>query len=167
VILCKRKAQAEEALKVVKGIMDKLELTLHGEKTRLVDMYFGKDSFDTYGHISGDQTLIRIAEVIKGVIKRAGEFAARYGGEEFVAILMNTTAEGAAFVAEQIRTRVEELGIENREIKNVVTVSLGVASVVPDNEMEPNELIDAADRALYKAKEYGRNNVTVWESQQE
>lgn len=122
---------------------------------------------DTYGHLSGDQTLIRIAEVIKGVIKRPGEFAARYGGEEFVAILMNTTAEGAAFVAEQIRTRVEELGIENREIKNVVTVSLGVASVVPDNEMEPNELIDAADRALYKAKEYGRNNVTVWESQQE
>ena len=167
VILCKRKAQAEEALKVVKRIMDKLELTLHGEKTRLVDMYFGKDSFDTYGHLSGDQTLIRIAEVIKGVIKRPGDFAARYGGEEFVAILMNTTAEGAAFVAEQIRTRVEELGIENREIKNVVTVSLGVASVVPDNEMEPNELIDAADRALYKAKEYGRNNVTVWESQQE
>ncbi len=119
---------------------------------------------DTYGHLSGDQTLIKIAEVIKGVIKRPGDFAARYGGEEFVVILMNTTAEGAAFVAEEIRTRIEELGIVNRETKNVVTVSLGVASVVPDNEMEPNELIDAADRALYKAKEYGRNNVTVWES---
>jgi diguanylate cyclase (GGDEF)-like protein len=88
---------------------------------------------DTYGHLSGDQTLIRIAEVIKGVIKRPGDFAARYGGEEFVVMLMNTTAEGAAFVAEEIRTRIEELGIENREIKNVITVSLGVASVVPDN----------------------------------
>ena len=120
---------------------------------------------DTYGHLSGDQTLIKIAEIIKGVIKRPGDFAARYGGEEFVVILMNTTAEGAAFVAEEIRTRIEGLGIENREIKNVVTVSLGVASVVPNNEMEPNELIDAADRALYKAKKYGRNKVTVWESQ--
>ena len=120
---------------------------------------------DTYGHLSGDQTLIKIAEIIKGVIKRPGDFAARYGGEEFVVILMNTTAEGAAFVAEEIRTRIEGLGIENREIKNVVTVSLGVASVVPNNEMEPNELIDAADRALYKAKKDGRNKVTVWESQ--
>ncbi len=114
---------------------------------------------DTYGHLSGDQTLIRIAEAIKGVIKRPGDLAARYGGEEFAVILKSTTAEGAAVVAEEIRTRIEELRIENREIKNVITVSLGVASVVPDNEMAPYELIDAADRALYKAKEDGRNCV--------
>ena len=120
---------------------------------------------DTYGHLSGDQTLIRIAEVIKGVIKRPGDLAARYGGEEFVVMLMNTTAEGATVVAEEIRTRIEGLGIESEKIKNVITVSLGIASVVPDNEMAPNELIDAADRALYKAKEDGRNKVMVWESQ--
>jgi diguanylate cyclase (GGDEF)-like protein len=120
---------------------------------------------DTYGHLSGDQTLIKIAEVIKVVIKRPGDLAARYGGEEFVVMLMNTTAEGAAVVAEEIRTRIEGLVIENREIKSVITVSLGVASVVPDNGMEPDELIDAADRALYKAKEGGRNKVMVWKMQ--
>ena len=121
---------------------------------------------DTYGHLSGDQTLIRIAEVIKGVIKRPRDLAARYGGEEFVVMLMNTTAEGAAVVAEKIRKGIEELGIVNERIENVITVSLGVASVVPDNEMVPNELIDAADRALYKAKEDGRNKVIVWGNQQ-
>ena len=121
---------------------------------------------DTYGHLSGDQTLIRIAEVIKGVIKRPRDLAARYGGEEFVVMLMNTTAEGAAVVAEKIRKGIEELGIVNERIENVITVSLGVASVDPDNEMVPNELIDAADRALYKAKEDGRNKVIVWGNQQ-
>lgn len=122
---------------------------------------------DTYGHLAGDQTLIKTAEVIKNAIKRPGDIAARYGGEEFVVILMNTTAKAAATVAEEIRTKVELLGIENREIKSVITVSLGVASLIPDNGMEPNWLINAADRALYKAKEDGRNKVVVWENQQE
>jgi diguanylate cyclase (GGDEF)-like protein len=122
---------------------------------------------DTYGHLTGDQTLIRIGEVIKGVIKRPGDLAARYGGEEFVVMLMNTTAEGATVVAEEIRTRTKELEIENGSINDVITVSLGVASVIPDKEMAPKELIDAADRALYKAKESGRNKVIVWKHQEE
>jgi diguanylate cyclase (GGDEF)-like protein len=121
---------------------------------------------DTYGHLSGDQTLIKIAEVIKGIAKRPGDLAARYGGEEFVVLLMNTTAEGAIIIAEKIRRKIEELEIENREIKSVITVSLGVASAVPEKEMVPNELIDAADKALYKAKEEGRNKVIVWEYHQ-
>jgi diguanylate cyclase (GGDEF)-like protein len=121
---------------------------------------------DTYGHLSGDQALIRIAEVIKAVIKRSSDLAARFGGEEFVVMLMNTTAEGAAVVAEEIRKRVEELGIENEKIKNVITVSLGVASLIPENGIEHDELIEAADRALYKAKEDGRNKVVVWETNQ-
>jgi diguanylate cyclase (GGDEF)-like protein len=120
---------------------------------------------DTYGHLAGDQTLMRIAEVIKGVIKRPGDLAARYGGEEFVVMLMNTTVEGAAFVAEEIRKRVEELGVENREIENVITASLGVAALVPQTGMEPNGLIEAADSALYKAKEAGRNKVVIWDGQ--
>jgi diguanylate cyclase (GGDEF)-like protein len=128
----------------------------------MIDIDHFKIFNDTYVHLSGDQTLRRIAEVIKGVAKRPSDLAARYGGEEFVVMLMNTTAEGAVIVAEEIRTRIEELGLENGGIKSVLTVSLGVASVVPDNEMEHDELIDAADRALYKAKEDGRNKVTVW-----
>jgi diguanylate cyclase (GGDEF)-like protein len=120
---------------------------------------------DTYGHLAGDQILIRIAEVIKNVIRRSSDITARFGGEEFVVMLMNTTARGAEFVAEEIRKRIEGLGIVNEKVKNVLTVSLGVASVVPDNDMLPNELIDAADRALYKAKKDGRNKVMVWENQ--
>ena len=77
-------------------------------------------------------------------------------------MLMNTTANEAAAVAEEIRTSVEALRIESREIENVVTVSLGVASVVPDREMDSVWLIDDADRALYKAKAAGRNKVVVW-----
>jgi diguanylate cyclase (GGDEF)-like protein len=82
-------------------------------------------------------------------------------------MLTNTTAEGAAVVAEEIRRRVEELGIENEKIKGVITVSLGVASIVPAERMEPDELIGTADRALYKAKEDGRNKVIVWKYLQE
>lgn len=121
---------------------------------------------DAYGHLSGDQTLVRIAEIIKRIIKRPGDLAARYGGEEFVVILMNTTAQGAAVVAEEIRKSIEGLGIENREIDDVITVSLGIASLVPEKEMDPNDLIEAADKALYKAKENGRNRVVIWENKQ-
>ena len=128
----------------------------------MIDIDHFKIFNDTYGHLAGDKALIKIAEVIKGVIKRPGDLAARYGGEEFVVMLTNTAAEGAAVVAEEIRRRVEELGIENVKIESDLTVSLGVASVVPDHTMEPDELIDIADRALYKAKEEGRNKVIVW-----
>lgn len=129
----------------------------------MIDIDHFKIFNDTYGHLSGDQTLIKIAEVIKDVIKRPGDLAARYGGEEFVVMLTNTDAKGAATVAEEIRTKAEGLGIKSEQIKSVITVSLGVASAVPDSTMEPNELIDTADRALYRAKEGGRNKVMVWE----
>jgi diguanylate cyclase (GGDEF)-like protein len=133
----------------------------------MIDIDNFKNFNDTYGHLSGDQTLIRIAEVIKDAAKRPSDLAARFGGEEFVVMFMNTSAEEAALVAEEIRTRIQELRFENGEITSVITVSLGVASVVPDNEMKPDELISAADRALYKAKDDGRNKVVVWENQQE
>ncbi|NLJ58473.1 MAG: GGDEF domain-containing protein [Tissierellia bacterium] len=122
---------------------------------------------DNYGHLSGDQALIKIARVIKAAIKRPGDLAARYGGEEFVVILMNTTLEGAAVVAEEIRRRVEELGIENGGQQTLLTVSLGVSSVIPTDGMKPDELIDTVDRALYKAKKAGRNKVIVGKHQEE
>ena len=128
----------------------------------MIDIDHFKIFNDTYGHLSGDQALIRIAEVIKNAIKRPGDLAARYGGEEFVVMLMNTTAKGAAVVAEEIRSRVEQLGIENEEVQTVITISLGVSSVVPHDKMASEELIAAADRALYRAKECGRNKVIVW-----
>ena len=125
----------------------------------MIDIDRFKEFNDTYGHLSGDQKLKRVAEVIEGTIKDR-DLASRYGGEEFAVMLMNTSADGAAAVAEEIRARVEEMGAEDGEAEGV-TLSLGVASVVPDNEMEPEDLIEAADRALYKAKEDGRNRVVT------
>jgi two-component system chemotaxis family response regulator WspR len=130
----------------------------------MIDIDHFKIFNDTYGHLSGDQILIRTAEVIKEAIKRPGDLAARYGGEEFMVMLMNTAAKGAAIVAEEIRTRIEGVGIEIGETKSFITVSLGVASVIPNSGMDSNGLIDAADRALYKAKEEGRNKVIVCEN---
>ncbi|MGI6226548.1 MAG: GGDEF domain-containing protein [Peptococcales bacterium] len=114
---------------------------------------------DTYGHLSGDQCLRRVALAIKSVIRRSGDLVARFGGEEFIVVLFNTTEEGAAVVAENIRKKVESLEIENASIGSLLTVSLGVAAVIPIDSMCPDELIDAADRALYQAKRNGRNQI--------
>lgn len=128
----------------------------------MIDIDHFKIFNDFYGHLSGDQALIRIAEVIKSAIKRPGDLAARYGGEEFVVMLMNTTAAEAADIAEEIRSRVEQLGMGNEKVQSVITVSLGVSSAVPHDNMTNEELIASADRALYRAKECGRNKVIVW-----
>ncbi len=128
----------------------------------MIDIDHFKLYNDTYGHISGDQALIKIAEVIKGVIRRPEDIAARYGGEEFVVMLMNTNSEQAIVIAEDIRRNIEDLGIENGDAKTPITVSLGVSSVVPEDRISAKELILTADRALYKAKEDGRNKTIVW-----
>lgn len=128
----------------------------------MIDIDHFKIFNDFYGHLSGDQALIRIAEVIKSAIKRPGDLAARYGGEEFVVMLMNTTAAETADIAEEIRSRVEQLGMGNEKVQSVITVSLGVSSAVPHDNMTNEELIASADRALYRAKECGRNKVIVW-----
>jgi diguanylate cyclase (GGDEF)-like protein len=133
----------------------------------MIDIDHFKVFNDTYGHLAGDQALIRIAEAIKDVIRRPGDLAARYGGEEFVVMLMNTNGEVVEIVAEKIRRKVEELGIKNEKINTVLTVSLGVASIIPNDKMAAEKIIDSADKALYKAKEDGRNKIVVWQHQQE
>lgn len=129
----------------------------------MIDIDHFKIFNDTYGHLAGDQVLTRTAEVIKGAIKRPGDLVARFGGEEFVIMLMNTASKGAEIVAEEIRRKIEDTEIEIGEQRSSITVSLGVASVIPDNKMDPDGLIDFADRALYQAKAGGRNKVIVWE----
>ena len=114
---------------------------------------------DTYGHLAGDQCLKSVADVIKKAAKRSGDFVARFGGEEFVALLSNTTEDGASIVAEEIRVKIENLGIKQERIATVVTVSLGVAATIPDKNTHLDNLINAADQALYQAKKDGRNTV--------
>lgn len=114
---------------------------------------------DTYGHLAGDQCLKSVARVIEKTTKRADDFVARFGGEEFVVLLPRTNEDGATLIAEEIRVRVENMGIKNERLSTVMTVSLGVSATIPNENLDPNNLINAADRAMYQAKTEGRNKV--------
>ncbi len=127
----------------------------------MMDVDFFKRYNDRYGHTAGDDCLICVARALQHVMKRAVDLVARYGGEEFAAILPETPAEGACKVAERIRQAVMDIGIPHmdNEAAAQVTLSLGVATMVPQRELEPGDLIRAADQALYAAKKAGRNRV--------
>lgn len=111
---------------------------------------------DTYGHLAGDECLRDIARIIGSHLKRPGDILARYGGEEFVILLPYITNENACYLAEQIRADIESANIA--DLVNV-TISIGVCSVVPDESVDRSDLINAADMALYEAKNAGRNLV--------
>ncbi|MEA3287040.1 MAG: diguanylate cyclase [Candidatus Marinimicrobia bacterium] len=116
---------------------------------------------DTYGHQQGDDCLVQVANAIQDSVNRPGDLAARYGGEEFCLVLPETGIEGASQIAELVRQNVRNLNIEHKSSKmaSVVTLSLGVATLVPDRDSNPNLLLQAADRALYQAKGNGRDRV--------
>ena len=116
---------------------------------------------DTYGHPAGDHCLVRVAHSMETLLNRPADLAARYGGEEFVALLVDTDPEGARTLAERMRRRIESLGLEHRasSVASHLTVSLGVATVVPQRALRPETLLEQADRALYSAKHLGRNRV--------
>ncbi|KAB3527451.1 PAS domain S-box protein [Alkaliphilus serpentinus] len=130
----------------------------------LLDIDCFKFFNDTYGHLQGDECLKLIASTLRESISRSGDIVARYGGEEFAIILPETSNKGAMFVAEQIRIRVEDLKIPNTasKVKPYVTVSIGVASVIASSFLKSEDLIKNADKALYNAKESGRNKVELY-----
>ncbi len=118
---------------------------------------------DNYGHLEGDKCLQAVSKAIQSAVKRPADLAARYGGEEFVILLPNTSSDGAGQLAEDIRTKVQNLNIPHSysNVAPCVTLSLGIASVVPNSWLPPEKLIVAADEALYEAKDKGRNRVVV------
>lgn len=129
----------------------------------MIDIDFFKAYNDTYGHQSGDECLKRVASALNLSLNRPGDLAARYGGEEFVVVLAGTHRPGAVAVAEALRSRIELLGIAHTgsAASDRVTISLGVATVVPRRTLAPAALVAAADRALYEAKRGGRNRIEV------
>ena len=115
---------------------------------------------DTYGHLGGDDCLRKVAGVIATQGARPGDLAARYGGEEFAVILPNTDATGAGNLATRIRDGVAALNLVHvQSALQRVSISVGVAVVLPTQELQPPALVALADKALYQAKQQGRDRV--------
>jgi diguanylate cyclase (GGDEF)-like protein/PAS domain S-box-containing protein len=133
------------------------------ERTPLALVIGDTDCFknynDRHGHVQGDECLRRIAAAFAAVCRRPADLAARYGGEEFALVLPDTSLEAAANMAESLRQAVEGLAIPHMAstVGDRVTVSLGVATLVPRPGETPDVLVESADRALYEAKQQGRN----------
>lgn len=124
----------------------------------LCDVDFFKAFNDSYGHLAGDSCLQEIAKAISNAIERPADLVARYGGEEFAVILPNTRREDAIGLAEKIRQQVKNLAIPHgRSNYQYVTLSLGIACCIPNPKSSVKNLIAAADTALYKAKQEGRD----------
>jgi len=124
----------------------------------MIDIDYFKLYNDSYGHQCGDDCLIRVAKAIAQVPQRPTDLVARYGGEEFVVILSNTDTKGALKVAEAIQKAIADLAIPHQTyINNHLTLSIGVASMIPTLDQSLEILISYADKALYAAKAQGRN----------
>lgn len=140
-----------------------LRMIRQGECLSLIlcDIDFFKNYNDLYGHLSGDDCLRKVARAIAACIKRPGDLLARYGGEEFVALLPGTALDGALALAGKMHAAVAGLEMvhEGSSVDRHVSLSLGVASLIPETGGDHEALIALADKALYKAKDGGRNRI--------
>ena len=129
----------------------------------MLDIDYFKKFNDTYGHLQGDECLKQVAKNVVQSVNRSTDLVSRYGGEEFSIILPDTNREAAIIIAERIRKNIEQLGIPHirSEIGDYLTISLGVASLIPSTVSSPIQLIKLADKMLYSAKHNGRNCVAV------
>lgn len=129
------------------------------------DVDFFKQFNDVYGHQAGDSCLSAIASSLNESLFRVEDMVARYGGEEFAAILPGTDTDGAHAVAERMRRSARELCIPHeRGVGGLVSCSFGVASLKPNANSLPLQLLQAADAGLYAAKRAGRNQVSVFDA---
>jgi diguanylate cyclase (GGDEF)-like protein len=126
-----------------------------------IDVDYFKKFNDQYGHVAGDDCLIRIANALRSSLMRSSDMVVRYGGEEFVVLLPETEKEYATKIAYRIQKNVDALNIlhEQSLVKNHVTVSIGISSMIPDSNSSHEQLIKTADGALYHAKSAGRYQI--------
>jgi diguanylate cyclase (GGDEF)-like protein len=129
----------------------------------MTDLDDFKQFNDAYGHLAGDEALRRVAKALESAVLRPADMVARYGGEEFVILLPDTGANEAALVADRLLLAVRRLAIPHEYSRGwqYVSLSVGLASARPARDMNPNELLDLADRMLYQAKSGGRNRVVT------
>ncbi|WP_378954562.1 diguanylate cyclase [Pelosinus sp. sgz500959] len=134
----------------------------------MIDLDFFKNYNDTYGHMAGDECLKLIAKELRSIPKRSIDIVARYGGEELAFVLPDMNELDAIVMGEQVRVAVEQLAIEHKgsSISESVTVSVGIAVMIPDQDDISAMIIAKADEALYQAKREGRNQVKLAKSKQ-
>ena len=129
-------------------------LILDADKFKLVN--------DNHGHLAGDKVLIDISKIASKALKRPNDYVCRFGGEEFAILLSNTDEKGAVKIAELIRNNIGDKLIKTDNVELKVTVSVGVSTLMIDHTTSDSQLFDQADKALYFAKESGRNNVKTF-----
>ena len=182
-----RQKQAEETLKRYQDFLKNLSLTdgLTGIANRrrfdqflerewiyaynnrtplailMMDIDFFKAFNDNYGHVAGDDCLQKVAMSLSECLRRPGDIVARYGGEEFTCVLPDTDVDGALSVAKQISAKMDSLNIPHlfSSAADHVTLSIGVAAIIPSENQPSSDLIERADRLLYTAKQSGRNQI--------
>ena len=127
----------------------------------MMDIDHFKDYNDAHGHAAGDDCLRKVAGALEGTLRTGTDVVCRFGGEEFAAILADTSAEQATVTAERLRTAVRALGISHARspVAPIVTISTGVAAIVPASSDRADELVKSADVALYAAKRAGRDRI--------
>ena len=128
----------------------------------LIDIDEFKKFNDYYGHMAGDGCLQKIAQAMAGILGRPYDLVARYGGEEFAIILPKTDHEGAKYIADQVHQAIRALNIPHtKSTTGSVTLSIGVSTIIPHYKVSADILIQHADKALYQAKENGRNKTVA------
>jgi len=129
----------------------------------MMDIDHFKKYNDCYGHLEGDICLQKVSLALQSALCRAGDLLARYGGEEFVAILPHTDTLGAAELAAAFHSHVRDLAIPHKDspVTSIVTISIGIVSVIPSQDLSPSQVISMADKALYRAKQAGRNQSVI------
>ncbi len=131
----------------------------------MVDVDYFKAYNDYYGHPAGDEVLVAVAGALSGNVHRATDYLSRFGGEEFVLVLLDTARDTAEGIGERIHRAVRKLAIPHikSEVADFISVSVGVAALVPTRELNSDDLLRMADEALYKAKQTGRDRVVLAE----
>jgi diguanylate cyclase (GGDEF)-like protein len=149
-------------------VIEKLESEInrslrHGSPMSLLmlDIDHFKRINDTWGHAAGDQVLQAVGKLLRDSC-RVYDVPGRYGGEEFCVLLPETRLGNTSTVAERIRGRLEATELQCGDARTIVTASIGVAGLDGEGVLSPSALIERADRALYTAKNRGRNRVEVW-----
>jgi diguanylate cyclase len=125
----------------------------------VIDIDHFKQVNDNYGHLAGDECLVAVSSCIKRCLRRSADISCRYGGEEFCLILPETDSNGAISLAEELRESVEVCQISYNNITIKLTISCGISTYLQQKHVKPEHLFALADKALYKAKDNGRNQV--------